>query len=305
MVAKNYVSIDHTLSFQGLKPWVKAAPLKKTTLTAPAKHTATVILLHGFANSGEAWVPIAKYLQSALPYIKFILPNAPLRLNTLPDGTNAELPSWYDPRLDISKDRKNDQDLLISDAAEFEKSLEVVRTLVVEEARLVDGSRVFLGGFSQGVSLATFVALTNDQVGGVIGEFFRIKFLHSTDRSPIPALSAGIPHKKDIAAKPASNLLTKAVFIGHGDADPLAPVIRGSQSSLKFSGIDIAWSSIAEAEYSLAFLESLGFTRSTSQQQSYAGTATLNIYPGLAHFTNDEEIEQLRAWLSVALPESK
>ncbi len=61
-----YLTIDHSKSFQGQAPWVQATPLKETILPAPDKHTATVILLHGFANSGAAWEPIAKHLQWVL-----------------------------------------------------------------------------------------------------------------------------------------------------------------------------------------------------------------------------------------------
>lgn len=61
-----YVTIDHSKSFQGRAPWVQATPLKETFLLAPGEHTATVFLLHGFANSGAAWEPIAKHLQCVL-----------------------------------------------------------------------------------------------------------------------------------------------------------------------------------------------------------------------------------------------
>jgi lysophospholipase-1 len=62
-----YLTIDHSKSFQGQAPWVQATPLEETVLPALGKHTATLVLLHGFANSGTAWEPIAKHLQWVFP----------------------------------------------------------------------------------------------------------------------------------------------------------------------------------------------------------------------------------------------
>lgn len=61
-----YVTIDHSKSFQSTGPWVQATPLEETSLLALGEHTATVILIHGFANSGKAWEPIARDLQYVL-----------------------------------------------------------------------------------------------------------------------------------------------------------------------------------------------------------------------------------------------
>jgi lysophospholipase I len=169
-----YVTIDHSKSFQGQAPWVQATPLEEIYLPAPGKHTATVILLHGFANSGAAWEPIAKHLQASLPHIKFILPNADIIKVHVPIAGapgEAELPAWWDPLLAGGiRPTWTGKDTPIGDVEGLKDARTKIEKLIDEEAKLVGPRRIFLGGFSQGTVLSLAVGLENENIGGIIGE---------------------------------------------------------------------------------------------------------------------------------------
>ncbi|KAJ1552639.1 hypothetical protein HK405_010561, partial [Cladochytrium tenue] len=55
---------------------VQMARIRPATVPASGRHSATVIILHGLGDSGAGWVPTAAFLGSALPHVKFVLPNA-------------------------------------------------------------------------------------------------------------------------------------------------------------------------------------------------------------------------------------
>lgn len=58
-----------------------------------AKHTGTVILMHGLGDTAEGWIDVAAGLLSRqLPHVKFILPTAPVRPITLNGG--YPMPGW-------------------------------------------------------------------------------------------------------------------------------------------------------------------------------------------------------------------
>ncbi|KAJ3125614.1 hypothetical protein HK100_010713, partial [Physocladia obscura] len=59
--------------------------LQSVIVPAAAKHTATVIFLHGLGDSGYGWQPVAEQLAPLFPHVKFILPNAP----TIPITVNG------------------------------------------------------------------------------------------------------------------------------------------------------------------------------------------------------------------------
>ncbi|KUJ08265.1 alpha/beta-hydrolase [Mollisia scopiformis] len=199
-----YQTIDHSKSFQGQAPWVQAPPLGNTVLPAPGKHTATIILLHGFANSGAAWVPIAKHLQTSQPHIKFILPNASIIKVHVPIAGapgEAELPAWWDPLLAGGlRERWSGRDTPIGDVEGFKDASGKVEKIIEEESRLVGPGRVFLGGLSQGTVLSLAVGLENDKIGGIIA-------LSS---------SLSVPDSLKSIGTPQPSTLKKAIFWAHG-----------------------------------------------------------------------------------------
>ena len=54
------------------------APLKTLVVNATAKHTATVLFVHGLGDSGYGWEPVAQMLgrEKSLAHVKWILPHA-------------------------------------------------------------------------------------------------------------------------------------------------------------------------------------------------------------------------------------
>lgn len=264
-----YVTIDHSKSFQGQAPWVQAIPLKETTLPALGKHTATIILLHGFANSGAAWEPIAKYLQGVLPHIKFILPNAPVRNVHVPIAGapgEAELPAWWDPRLTHGIPPVwPGKDTPIGDVAGLKEATAEIEKIIEEEAKLVAPGRVFLGGFSQGTTLSLAVGLENDKVGGIIAlsstlsVFDSLKSAETTD----------------------SPTIEKVIFWAHGTADYLP----------------FDWA-VQSVDY---LVNPVGFKKIQKSDIPTAGTLTWSTYEGLKHETNEEELLDIQRWLSIVL----
>ena len=53
-------------------------PLKTLVVNATAKHTATVLFVHGLGDSGYGWEPVAQMLgrEKSLAHVKWILPHA-------------------------------------------------------------------------------------------------------------------------------------------------------------------------------------------------------------------------------------
>lgn len=102
----------------------------------------------GFANSGAAWVPIAKFLQASLPHLKFVLSNAPVIPVTLPGGKSEELPAWFNPHLDLGTALPWDAPSAVVDRAGWDASYKFLDGIIDEEAKLVGEGKIFVGGFS-------------------------------------------------------------------------------------------------------------------------------------------------------------
>ncbi|KAI1304281.1 hypothetical protein EDD11_005235 [Mortierella claussenii] len=193
-----------------------ASPLKKLTSVihkATAKHTATVIFIHGLGDSGAGWQVIILLnlgkvgsLGQYLPHVKFVFPNAPSMPVTLNNGMN--MPSWYD----ITTLSTIDSD---QDEAGMLKSRQQVMQLVREEIEDngIPANRIVIGGFSQGCVVGLLTGLTAEY-----------KF------AGIVALSGYMPlHSKIMNMVSDSNKKTP-IFWGHGDADQVVRYDYGRQS---------------------------------------------------------------------------
>ena len=56
-------------------------------------HTATVVgPIHGLGDTNMGWLDVAGHLHQAMPWCKFVLPNAPVSPVTLNGG--MAMPSW-------------------------------------------------------------------------------------------------------------------------------------------------------------------------------------------------------------------
>lgn len=154
-----------------------AAPRVLQSIVVPptAKHTATVIFLHGLGDSGAGWAPVARLLSQnpKLTHINWILPHAPVQRVTLNMG--MQMPSWFDiASLDadltgglvddrIRPDRAEDQEGMLSSAM-------AVGGIVTKEVDAgIDSKRIVIGGFSQGAALSLLTGLTSERrLGGLV-----------------------------------------------------------------------------------------------------------------------------------------
>ncbi len=116
-----------------------------------AQHTATFVgPIHGLGDTNLGWADIAAQLHTSLPYVKFVLPNAPRSPVTLNNG--MVMPSWYDI---TSLDDRAGQPCVGID-----ESRDAITALIDEEvAAGVPLERIVVGGFSQGGAMSLYAGL--------------------------------------------------------------------------------------------------------------------------------------------------
>lgn len=181
---------------------------KKTIMTSPvvvsasAKHTATLIFLHGLGDTGHGWSSTMAALKPA--YCKLICPTAP----SMPVTFNAgyTMPSWFDLR---SLDDSGPED-----EEGIKSATKKIHNMIDEEVKSgIPHDRIVIGGFSQGGALALYSALTSPkQLGGVI------------------CLSGWLPLNKSFpgAMKCPDTL---QILQCHGDCDPLVSFKWGQMTA--------------------------------------------------------------------------
>ncbi|KAK3889451.1 hypothetical protein Pcinc_006559 [Petrolisthes cinctipes] len=133
-----------------------AAPV---VVNATAKHTATIIFLHGLGDTGHGWASAMAAIGS--PHIKFICPTA----QVMPVSLNAgfRMPSWFDLKsLDVDGPEDTDG---------IRKARDLIHRLIDDEVKNgITHDRILLGGFSQGGALALYSTFTHTHtLAGVIG----------------------------------------------------------------------------------------------------------------------------------------
>ena len=130
-----------------------AAPI---VVSPTSRHTATVIWLHGLGDNGSGWSDVARQLN--LPWVKFLLPNAPSRPVTINMG--ASMPAWADIK-GLTPDAPEDEEGTM-------KTQKYIHDLIAEEVKNgIPADRIMVGGFSQGAAMACFAALTHKvRLGG-------------------------------------------------------------------------------------------------------------------------------------------
>ncbi|KAK9815805.1 hypothetical protein WJX72_009810 [[Myrmecia] bisecta] len=170
---------------------------------APAAHTATVFFLHGLGDSGDGWSDVAPQLSSALPHVKFVFPNAPLRPISLNGG--MRMPGWYDI---YSLDGINRQE----DDAGLQESFRYMEALIQAEASEgIQSDRIVMGGFSQGGAVACMMLRSDLQLAAVVG------------------LSTYMPLATEPPIVSQANARTP-IFLGHGDADQVVRYEFGKET---------------------------------------------------------------------------
>ncbi|KAG2381283.1 hypothetical protein C9374_006272 [Naegleria lovaniensis] len=188
-------------------------PYTQVEVSPHAKHDSTIIFLHGLGDQGSGWLDVFQKIKKTYPELascKFILPNASAMSVSLNMG--YVMPAWYD-LMSLSMDGPED-------IAGMEKCFANVDILIEREVQEfgLDPSRIIIGGFSQGGSVALYHGLTNKyKLGGVI------------------ALSTWMPNRKKILTFVGKDLPNKTtpIFQAHGTSDNVVKYEWGA-SSKKF-----------------------------------------------------------------------
>ena len=121
-------------------------------IDAATDHSATVIWIHGLGDTGNGWKADMMAISKLFPYIKFILPTAPLRAITCNNGTVMN--GWYD--IESIEDRdKNQYD-------GKEESSKYIHSLIQDEitSSKISSDRIIVGGFSQGGAMSIYCGVS-------------------------------------------------------------------------------------------------------------------------------------------------
>jgi len=171
-------------------------------ISPSAKHTATVIFLHGLGDTGHGWASSIAAIRPG--HVKVICPTANKMAVTLNSG--FQMPSWFDLK---SLDPNGPED-----EAGIAAAAAMVETLIAAEVTAgVPADRILLGGFSQGGALALHTAL------------------HSQHRlAGVAALSCWAPlHRQISSAGPTNREIP--FYQAHGDCDPVVPYRWGQMTA--------------------------------------------------------------------------
>ncbi len=187
--------------------------------TGPNPQSA-VIWLHGLGADGGDFAALVPELDlSDCPPIHFVFPHAPAIPVTLNGG--YVMPAWYDL---YGTDLVSRQD-----RAGIEKSALAITALIEHEmTRGIASERIVLAGFSQGCALALHTALRYPKpLAGII------------------ALSGYLPLADTLAAQRAQANAHTAIFMAHGNMDPVVAPARGeaSRDLLAQLGYPVQWHS--------------------------------------------------------------
>jgi phospholipase/carboxylesterase len=208
-----------------------------------AHPTHSIIWLHGLGADGHDFAPIVPELvDPAWPALRFVFPHAPVRPVTINNGMSMR--AWYDiTGFDLTSRQ---------DEAGIRASVAATEALIAREhERGVPAERIILAGFSQGGAIALSAGVR-----------------HAQKLAGIVALSTYLPISATVASERHAANAATPIFWGHGTADPVVVLQRGSDSRNA--------------------LQALGYT------------VDWHTYP-MAHAVCAEEIGDLRHWLGQRL----
>ncbi len=185
--------------------------------TGPAPQWA-IIWLHGLGADGHDFVPLVPELvRPQWPALRFVFPHAPVRAVTINNGVRMR--AWYDI---VGMDFPTR-----ADSEGVDQSIAQASALIDREhARGIPAERVLLAGFSQGGAIALAAGLRR-----------------TTPLTGVIALSTYLPGAETAADAKTLAATRQPVFMAHGSADPVIPLIHAERSAqlLTSLGFEVEW----------------------------------------------------------------
>ncbi|CDO73842.1 hypothetical protein BN946_scf185015.g171 [Trametes cinnabarina] len=167
-----------------------SAALKVLTVTPRAKHTATIIFVHGLGDTGYGWKPVADMFSAEMQHVKWVLPHA-FDIYEFGGAINA---------------REDEEGML--------KTVYALNQLITAEVDAgIPADRILLGGFSQGAAMTLLTGLTTER---------RL--------AGLTVLSGWLPLRLKIKAMMNDHAKKLPIFWGHGKADPIVRFDRATLS---------------------------------------------------------------------------
>ncbi|KAI0774740.1 Phospholipase/carboxylesterase [Trametes elegans] len=183
--------------------------IKVLNVVPRAKHTATIIFVHGLGDTGYGWKPVADMFASEMPHVKWILPHAPVIPVTVNGGT--PMPSWFDIFEFHSITQREDEEGMLNTVY----SLNQLITAEIDAG--TPAERIVLGGFSQGAAMSLLTGLTTER---------RL--------AGLAVLSGWLPLREKVKAMVNDHAKKLPIFWGHGKADV---IVRFDQATLSLQYI--------------------------------------------------------------------
>ena len=174
-----------------------------------------VIFLHGLGADGHDFEPIVPELGVDDLQLRFVFPHAPERPITINEG--EPLRAWYD--FVPHSEHAGSDDIKGS-------ALSIKALLQAQIDTGIPPERIMLAGFSQGGVMALEVGLRYEQrIAGIIALSTYLHDAATTERERTDA-NLALP-----------------IFMGHGTADPMIPIMRAatSRENLIRLAYDIEW----------------------------------------------------------------
>ncbi|KAJ8120241.1 hypothetical protein ONZ43_g3001 [Nemania bipapillata] len=188
----------------------RARPL---VFSASAKHTATVIFLHGLGDTGFGWAGAVEswIRRGKLNEVKWVLPHAPRMPISAAEGMS--MPGWFDIAalnggIEDIRGRQDEPGLF--------QTREYVNSLLQAEIDAgIPANRIVVGGFSQGGAMALLSGLTAKvKLAGIIGLSCWL---------PLDAKFPSLVQESDLNHE-------TSIYMAHGTADHVVPTALGQLS---------------------------------------------------------------------------
>ncbi|KAI1150331.1 phospholipase/Carboxylesterase [Nemania diffusa] len=186
---------------------------KPLFFSASAKHTATVIFLHGLGDTGFGWASAAEgwIRRGKLDEVKWVLPHAPRMPITAAEG--MPMPGWFD----IAALNGGIEDIRSNqDEPGLMKTRDYVNSLIQAEIDAgIPANRIVVGGFSQGGAMALLTGLTAKvKLAGIVGLSCWL---------PLDVKFPSLVQESDLNHE-------TPIFMAHGTADGVVPTGLGMLS---------------------------------------------------------------------------